>query len=107
MVGASYHIRGRQIDDGEIDSIRDLIRKSGSLGRSALSRHLCERWCWRQSNGLLKDRTCRVLLLALEAKGLIQLPPRLRIREIFNRKTGNPVIGYKNLLLGYSGSDRR
>ena len=86
MAEASYSIRGRQIDGQEIEAIRDLIRGNEVLGRTAISRLLCERWHWRQSNGRLKDRACRVLLLALENKGVIKLPAQLRVRESFNRR---------------------
>jgi hypothetical protein len=80
---ASYNIRGRQIDDQELATIRDLIRENGCLGRTVISRLLCEQWHWEQSNGRLKDRACRVLLLALEGKGAIKLPARLKVRESF------------------------
>ena len=86
MAESSYSIRGRQIDGQEIETIRDLIRGNEFLGRTAISRLLCEQWHWEQSNGRLKDRACRVLLLALESKGVIKLPARLRVRESFNRR---------------------
>ena len=89
MAEVSYNIRGRQIDGHELETIRDLIRRNGFLGRTALSRMLCEQWKWEQSNGRLKDRACRVLLLALESKGVIKLPARLRVRESFNRRGKN------------------
>jgi hypothetical protein len=85
MAETSYNIRGRQIDGQELEAIRAFILANESLGRTAISRLLCEQWRWEQSNGRLKDRACRVLLLALESKGAITLPPRLRIRESFNR----------------------
>lgn len=87
MAETSFNIRGRQIDGQAMETIRDLIQKKGFLGRTALSRILSKRWNWVQPNGLLKDRACRVLLLTLQSKGLIELPARLRIRESFNRKT--------------------
>lgn len=87
MTEASYFIRGRRIDDPDIETIRELIRESGYLGRMAISMMVCERWDWRESNGRLKDRACRVLLLTLERQGVVELPPRLRIRHSFNRKT--------------------
>ena len=89
MAEASYNIRGRQIGGQDLSTIRDLIRGNESLGRTALSRLLCEQWHWEQSNGRLKDRACRVLLLALESKGVIKLPARLRVRESFNRRGQN------------------
>ena len=46
--------------------------------RTALSRHLCERWDWRNGAGRLKDMAARALLLKLQARGLIELPPPQR-----------------------------
>lgn len=76
MAEACYHLRGRHIGPDDLQDIRAVITDHWSSGRSAISRLLCERWNWRQPNGRLKDRACRVLLLALEAKGVIELPPR-------------------------------
>jgi len=73
-----YCIRGRHIDDAGLSIIRATITEYWDKGRSAISRILCERWDWRQANGLLKERGCRVLLLALEEKGEIELPPRMK-----------------------------
>ena len=76
MAEQLYHIRGRQIDRQAINFIKQQIPAYRDKGRSALSRFLCEQWNWRQPNGRLKDRACRVLLLKLEEKGEITLPPR-------------------------------
>jgi hypothetical protein len=78
MSEKAYHIRSRFVDEKELIVIHRVIAEHWSRGRSAISRILCERWNWRQTNGLLKDRACRVLLLALEQKGEITLPPRLK-----------------------------
>lgn len=72
-----YRIRGRHLDRHDLDTIREVIFTHWSQGRSAISRILCERWAWYQANGRLKDRACRVLLLKLEEKGEITLPPRM------------------------------
>jgi hypothetical protein len=56
MAEASYTIRGRQIDSRDISTIQELIDGDASLGRTALSRLLCEKWRWEQSNGRPKDR---------------------------------------------------
>lgn len=58
-------------------------RPSGN--RTQLSRHLCEHWNWRNGAGLLKDMACRSLLLKLEARGLVRLPPR-RIPSVNGRR---------------------
>ena len=85
-----YNIQGQQLDGQDISTIRKLILENVFMGRTALSRLLCEQWHWEQSNGQLKvkvkDRACRVLLLTLEKKEIILLRARLRIRESFNRR---------------------
>jgi hypothetical protein len=39
---------------------------------------LAQRWQWRNGAGRLKDMAARTMLLKLQARGLIQLPPPLR-----------------------------
>jgi len=42
MAEVSYNIQGRQIDGQELETIRVLIRESGFLGRTVISKLLCE-----------------------------------------------------------------
>ena len=51
MAEALYHIRGRQIGPDDLCDIRAAVSNLWSTGRSAISRHLCEQWNWRQPNG--------------------------------------------------------
>jgi hypothetical protein len=67
--------QGKPITANDLDLIKDLISKNPHTSRRQLSRLLCERWNWRQSNGHLKDMPCRSLLLYLERSGYITLPP--------------------------------
>ena len=55
--------------------LRALIAQHPDWHRTALSRHLCELWNWRNGAGRLKDMAARTLLLKLHARGLIELPP--------------------------------
>ena len=71
-----YTIRGRNIGRREIEEIRDCTQRFWASGRSEISRQICHLWNWKQPNGWLKDRACRDLLLALEKKGELELPPR-------------------------------
>jgi hypothetical protein len=71
--------RGKVFGPREINEIRELIEAHRERSRWFISRELCRRWGWTQPNGVLKDIICRGLLLRLEAKGLIQLPPRGKI----------------------------
>src|ERR1039457_3639804 len=65
---------GRPFEPAEIDLIRELL-KMPQINRARLSRELCERLNWRRDNGGLKDMSCRVALLRMQADGLITLPP--------------------------------
>jgi len=76
MAEPLYHIRGRHISFDDLHDIRVTIEDHWASGRTAISRLLCERWGWRQPNGQPKEMACRALLLALEAKGALELPPR-------------------------------
>ena len=69
-------IQGRCITPDGVVLIRDLLADNPSWNRSRLSRELCERWGWRNEKGRLKDMACRTLLLKLERRGEIGLPPR-------------------------------
>lgn len=65
----------REFSAHDIQTIGDLIAQDPKLQRSALSRKLCQLWGWTKPNGDLKDMTCRVALLRMQADGLITLPP--------------------------------
>ena len=65
----------RDFSADDIQTIRRLMQENPALQRSPLSRQLCELWNWRKPNGELKDMTCRVVLLRLQAAGLIELAP--------------------------------
>jgi len=64
----------RHFESAEIDLIRALLT-TAQINRSRLSREVCERLNWRRDNGGLKDMSCRVALLRMQADGLITLPP--------------------------------
>lgn len=70
-------IRRRRLSAEDLADIRRLIAAEGHRGRSYLSQRLCQIWDWRQANGRFRQIACRDLLRQLQAKGLIQLPPRL------------------------------
>ena len=70
-------VRRRRIGSAELEQIQRLIAQEGGQGRSHISNRLCEIWDWRQANGRFRQIACRDLLRQLQAKGLIELPPRL------------------------------
>jgi hypothetical protein len=69
-------IQGREIRPADIGLIRDWLQAHPGSNRTRLSRELCQAWNWRNGAGRLKDMAARSLLLKLEARGQIQLPPR-------------------------------
>ncbi len=69
-------IQGREIRPADVALIRDWLQAHPDSNRTRLSRQLCETWNWRNGVGRLKDMAARSLLLKLEARGQIQLPPR-------------------------------
>jgi hypothetical protein len=87
----SLVIQGRNLDQLDLDWIRDVIWSNPGWHRSRISLALCERWQWRNAVGQYKDMAARTLLLKLERRGLIQLPPRQRVQE--NRKPVEPLDG--------------
>jgi hypothetical protein len=85
-------IRKRTITNTDIVLIQDTVDAHWNKGRKHISKILCQLWDWRQPNGYLKDMACRELLLTLNRKGLITLPPRLASANNDKRNRSIPVI---------------
>jgi hypothetical protein len=69
-------VQGRTISPGELEWIGQLMRAHPQWGRFQLSVHIAQQWNWRNGVGQLKDMAARTLLLKLERRGLLKLPPR-------------------------------
>ena len=69
-------VQGRDITKADIALIKQLPAENPSWGRKRLSRELCLIWHWYNAKGQMKDMACRSMLLKLERRGLIVLPPR-------------------------------
>ena len=95
----------RYFSSDEVLTIQRLIAHTPGLKRTALSRMICELLDWRKPNGKLKDMTCRVALLRMQADGLIRLPPsqipkpRRRPQFLASAATDAqpPLLGYTRL----------
>ena len=68
-------VQGRTLTGDELAWLQALIEQHPDWHRTALSLHLCELWRWRNGAGRPKDMAARTLLLKLQARGLIRLPP--------------------------------
>jgi hypothetical protein len=73
---------GRHFDASEIQIIRELIALSPPMSRYRLSGEVCQRLNWRRPDGRLKDMSCRVALLRMQADGLFTLPPPRRAKPL-------------------------
>jgi len=76
-------VQGRPIGVAEVEQIRQLLASHPDWSRRRLSEELAILWNWRNGAGRLKDMAARALLLKLEQRGWIGLPPRRR--TAFNR----------------------
>jgi hypothetical protein len=82
-----FRYRSRDLRSQDICLIRRTVAQFYRKGRSHISRALCEAWGWVQPNGKFKEYAARDLLLRLEEKGFIELPPRLRPKNNLKRNT--------------------
>jgi len=78
METAVFRYGGRELKAEDIFFIRAGIHRHYAKGRTYISRALCNAWQWVQPNGEPKEYAARNLLLRLEEKGFIELPPRIR-----------------------------
>ncbi len=67
---------GREFSDDELACIRRLAAEPGT-NRRVISRRVCEEFGWRKPDGGLKEMSCRVVLLRMQADGLVRLPAPL------------------------------
>lgn len=67
---------GREFSEAELAYIRRITAKPGT-NRRRISLRVCEEFDWRKPDGGLKEMSCRVALLRMQADGLVQLPPAL------------------------------
>ena len=71
-----HRIQGRDLCESDISQIRLLIADQPTWHRTRLSVELAQTWNWRSATGQIQDMAARSLLLKLERRGWITLPPR-------------------------------
>jgi len=67
-------ICGQKFSDDLVKRLQETIDGEPGLSRVKLSRRVCEWLEWRNSNGELKEMSCRVALLKMHRSGMIHLP---------------------------------
>ncbi len=65
---------GREFSEQTLAQIRSRVESDPTLTRTALSRDVCRLLEWQGVDGRPKDMSCRVALLKLARRGLIELP---------------------------------
>ena len=109
-MSAETIIQGRLIGAAEVGLIRRLLAEHPDWHRTRLSRELCAIWDWRNGAGRIKDMAARTLLLKLEQRGLVVLPPRqssatntVRNRSVcLHDHDQTPIVGSLRFLLPLS-----
>jgi len=71
----SFSFTGRIFLHAELNLIKQICSDFQALGRTEISRTVCELLEWRRLNGSLKNHECRLLLERLEERGWLHLPP--------------------------------
>lgn len=82
-------VQGRRVTPQDVARIRQLRLENPGWSRRRLSQSVAEEWDWRNARGQLKDMAARTLLLKLEARGLVYLPPRRQTPS--NRMAGRTL----------------
>ena len=76
-------LQGRRLEGGQVAWLRQWVEEHRQWSRKRLAKELCRHWQWVDGRGRLKDFAARSLLLKLEARGEVQLPPlRLSQRRV-------------------------
>ncbi|HDO25638.1 MAG TPA: IS66 family transposase, partial [Nitrospirae bacterium] len=71
----SWIFCGRTFTESELESIRLLIDEDTTRNRTAIARIACELLQWYKPDGMVKVSSMNQVLLQMEAKGLLELPP--------------------------------
>ena len=72
-------ISGQEFSIETVKQIQQTIILEPDISRRDLSRRVCNWLDWRSPNGQLKDMSCRKVLLALNDKGIIELPVKANL----------------------------
>ncbi|MGH8278962.1 MAG: IS4 family transposase [Gammaproteobacteria bacterium] len=68
-------IDGHEIGEEITQRIRRRVREDAALTRTGLSREVAGWLDWRDGRGRLREMSCRVALLKLARRGVVELPP--------------------------------
>jgi len=66
--------RNREVTEADVAFVSEMCGRTWAT-RTALVRAVCTAWNWTQANGDLSQYACADLLLRLQERGLLRLPP--------------------------------
>jgi hypothetical protein len=75
-------VQGRRVSAAELLELQHRVDAHPEWSRHRVAKDLCERWEWRTALGRLKTFAARSLLLKLEVRHALRLPP---VRTAFRR----------------------
>ena len=75
-------VQGRCLSRSELAELQVLIDEHPHWSRHSVAKDLCARWDWRTPAGRLKTFAARSLLLKLEQRQALRLPP---VRQAMRR----------------------
>jgi hypothetical protein len=84
--------RKRTITEADLELIQITINEHWDKTRTQISKILCQKWNWVQTNGCLKDMACREILVTLHRKGLIDLPAGKHDGRNHKRNLSIPLV---------------
>ena len=87
----SLVVQGRVVNPPDLELLRQWLEQNPGWSRRRLSQALAAHWDWRNGAGQLKDMAARTLLLKLDQRGLIVLPPRRQLPT--NRMRCGSAVG--------------
>lgn len=85
-------LQGQELTDARLREVRELVAAHPEWSRYQLSTALATLWNWRAEGGRLKDMAARTLMLKLQARGLLTLPPARRTQPLRASSVRQPTL---------------
>lgn len=86
----TWVIRGRKLTACDIAIARRLVGEFSQAGRFRIAWELAQHWQWRSDSGRLKQRAALAILVGLEKRGYLTLPPALIVHGPVRRPVCPP-----------------
>jgi SRSO17 transposase len=89
----TWVIRGRKLTACDIATARRLVGEFSGEGRFRIACELAQHWQWRSDSGRFKQRAALAILVGLEKRGCLTLPPPLIVHGPVRSPGGHgPIV---------------